>query len=758
MADERQTSFSAGELSPLLWGRTDLEIYRKGARTLKNRFVSKTGAAVSRPGTLKVATAKLPDVALLPFVYSDTEAFILEAGEYYLRVLSLDGVLVQELTAPWRSSEVGALQYAQAGYVMTIAHPAIEPLELRAPQPGVSSTWLLVAARFEPPGDTPSSTQSLTPVFKDVLNNLRLGPMLQGGVGLFVLDAAHPPREWRYLVSAIMRHNLTGEEIETLPVQIGEYYDGVSRSTVASLPADNLLVLFPDAPIRLSHPTFGPLIGTLSDHANWSPVGIVYYRGRGSLYGFIGTTRYAQPFIDFGEEPDYTRQPLRGEAPFQPGSLSSYSPKPAAVTYFQQRRAFALDQRVSLSATDEWANHDRPIPPFIVDSSPLDYTFIGRRRESARALISHRRLLVFTDTSVWSLGSGDDGALTPATASLRLEDEVGAASLMPLVIDGMVLYVSAKSRGVRALSFARGDAGGYVSQDVSWVAEHLFRKETIVSWCYQREPWGVVWAARSDGALLSLSRSGDGVLGWARHFTGERTENGEVVADEILSVCSLPDGAADAVYVAVRRGSSTYIERLFRRENETPAQISDDMGDADFAVDSAISASVDVDVDDTISGLDHLEGREVWVCAPGNPPRGPYTVAAGSIDVEPISIENDPDNPGTVACMVGLPFTADLGLLDAPWAHLNQKTTVKVGFEVDSSRGGLFIGEESDRLHEWRHREVADSYDNPGAASVLAVIAVSGKWQRSGRAFVRQARPIGTTILGVIREVAVGGK
>lgn len=758
MAEHRQTSFSAGELSPLLWGRNDLELYGKGARTLKNYFISKQGSSVSRPGTLKVATAKLADVALIPFIYSDTEAFILELGENYLRVLALDGTLVFETIAVWRASEVRSIQYAQAGYVLTLTHKSFPPLELRAPQPGVSATWVFVEARFTPPGDSPTDVQSLTPVFKDVGGNLRLSPMLVGGVTLFTLDAAHPPREWKYLVSSILRHNITGEEIETLPVAILQYFDGVSAASVTNLPTDNLLVLYPDAPIILRNPLFGPTVGTLSDHVNWSPVGTIFYRGRGNLFGFIGTTRYAQDFVDVGEEPNYSRQPLRGEAPFQPAGLSSYSPKPAAVAFFQQRRAFALDQRVAISATDEWANHDRPIPPFIVDSSPLDYTFIGRLRESARSLVGHRRLLIFSDTSVWSLGAGDDGALTPAGAAMRLEDECGSAALMPLVVDGLVLYVRAKGRGVRALSLvSNGDSTGYSVKDASWFAEHLFRTETIISWCFQRDPWGVVWAVRSDGVLLSLSRSGDGVLGWARHVTGERIEGTETVFDQFLSVCCVPSGQADVVFAAVKRGANTFIERFYIRENQTPVVISEDMADADFAVDCSVSDEVAVDVAETITGLGELEGRDVWVTAPANPPQGPYRVTGGQITIDPFSVENDPGT-GNVGVIIGLAFTADLGTLDAPFAHISQKTTVKVGFEVDTSRGGLELGEEEDRLHPWRSRATADDYGNPAAASVLAVVSVSGKWQRSGRAFLRQPKPIATTILGITREVAVGGK
>jgi len=46
-------SFNAGEVSPTLWRRTDVERVQVGCRTLKNFFVHPHGAAVRRPGFVR---------------------------------------------------------------------------------------------------------------------------------------------------------------------------------------------------------------------------------------------------------------------------------------------------------------------------------------------------------------------------------------------------------------------------------------------------------------------------------------------------------------------------------------------------------------------------------------------------------------------------------------------------------------------------------------------------------------------------------
>ena len=50
-----QTNFTAGELSPRLEGRVDIEKYFNSAKTLENVFVHPHGGASRRPGTHYVA-------------------------------------------------------------------------------------------------------------------------------------------------------------------------------------------------------------------------------------------------------------------------------------------------------------------------------------------------------------------------------------------------------------------------------------------------------------------------------------------------------------------------------------------------------------------------------------------------------------------------------------------------------------------------------------------------------------------------------
>ena len=53
------TNFRAGELSPRLEGRIDLEKYNEGAQTLQNMLVFPQGGTTRRPGTYYAGSSKM---------------------------------------------------------------------------------------------------------------------------------------------------------------------------------------------------------------------------------------------------------------------------------------------------------------------------------------------------------------------------------------------------------------------------------------------------------------------------------------------------------------------------------------------------------------------------------------------------------------------------------------------------------------------------------------------------------------------------
>ncbi len=132
-------SFNTGEVSPLLVGRVDLENLRRACRKLRNFIPRVFGGAFRRPSLLHLETALLPNrhCRLIPFVFSASTKFQIEAGHRYLRIFEanhgevvLGDDLDTALASPWQESEVDEIQYVQVNDVMFLSHPNHPPQEL----------------------------------------------------------------------------------------------------------------------------------------------------------------------------------------------------------------------------------------------------------------------------------------------------------------------------------------------------------------------------------------------------------------------------------------------------------------------------------------------------------------------------------------------------------------------------------------------------------------------------------------------------
>ncbi len=107
-----QHSFNAGEWSPRMFGRTDLDKYRAAARLISNWQLIPQGGLVRRSGTRFASFSKnsaTETARLVPFVFSDTQAYVLEIGDRYTRFHTLEGSLRLQILTPVRSADLNAI-------------------------------------------------------------------------------------------------------------------------------------------------------------------------------------------------------------------------------------------------------------------------------------------------------------------------------------------------------------------------------------------------------------------------------------------------------------------------------------------------------------------------------------------------------------------------------------------------------------------------------------------------------------------------
>ncbi len=90
-------ALNAGELSPQLEGRSDLQKYSSGCRLLENLIIQPYGGATRRPGLKYVAETKDSSKVsrLISFEFNQVQAYHLEFGDQYIRFVK-DGAQIEK--------------------------------------------------------------------------------------------------------------------------------------------------------------------------------------------------------------------------------------------------------------------------------------------------------------------------------------------------------------------------------------------------------------------------------------------------------------------------------------------------------------------------------------------------------------------------------------------------------------------------------------------------------------------------------------
>jgi hypothetical protein len=85
--------FTGGEVSPEVWGRTETNEWPAMLEKARNVILNPRGGALRRPGLHHVCPTKFPEgkSRLIPFVFSDTQSYILEFGDFYVRFFRDEG-------------------------------------------------------------------------------------------------------------------------------------------------------------------------------------------------------------------------------------------------------------------------------------------------------------------------------------------------------------------------------------------------------------------------------------------------------------------------------------------------------------------------------------------------------------------------------------------------------------------------------------------------------------------------------------------
>ncbi|HEX7386244.1 MAG TPA: hypothetical protein VF285_03075 [Castellaniella sp.] len=721
-----QLSFSGGEVTPEFFGRADDSKYQSGLASCRNFIVKPQGPVENRAGFGFVREVKdsAKRTRLIAFTYSTTQTMVIELGAGYFRFHTQGATLLAGSPAAYDAGHayvIGDLvSDAGANYYCTAPTTGNAPPDV--------SYWYLLPASGEYEAPNPFAEADLFDIH-----------YVQSADVLTLVHPNYPPCELRRLGATqwvLQDISFTpGIAAPAAPTVTAAGSSGAAINhyyVVTAMDADNVR----ESPASTAGSVSSNLFQTgCTNTIAWATVTGAsrynVYKQQGGLYGYIGQTD-GLSIVDDNISPDMSKTPPIYETVFDgPGKY------PAAVSYFEQRRCFAGTTNkpqnlwMTKSATESDMSYSLPVKA----DDRIAFRVAAREANTVRHIVPLSQLLVLTSSAEWAIVPINSDAITPDTTSVRPQSYVGASNVQPVIVNNTLLYSAARGGHARELAY-NWQASGFVTGDLSLRAPHLFDTYRIVDMAYAKAPIPLVWMVSTSGDLLGLTYVPEQQVGaWHRHDTDGAFESCAVVAEN----------EEDVLYCIIRRSVNgqevRYVERMASRYITSP--------DNAFFVDSGMTyAGAPAK---TISGLDHLEGKEVSILADGGVhPR--QVVTDGSIHLE---------HEASVV-QVGLPITAELATLpiamqiDSAFGQGRPKNINQVWLRVFQS-SGIFVGPSLDRLTEAKQRTDEPYGSAPALKTEEIAIRTTPSWSDGGQVYVRQSDPLPLTVVALTVEVALGG-
>ena len=636
-----QTSFTAGELSPRIMGRTDMDRYAYGLKRCRNAYPVKHGGVRRRPGLRYIAAALSATAGasvLVAFNEGSTSAWMLEFGNLQVRVRDSAGAVVTTLASPYSSADLAQLDWAQSDSTLWLFHPS-HPVQ-RLQRLG-ASTWVLSPAPFtqqpfDEVGFKPAASATLSDATVGVGRTLTASgaTFLAADVGRGVIFDAGLAVITGYTSTTVVTVEITRAFAST-SLAAGQWTVDSSPQTTCTPSAKD--------PV-------GATITLTLGAAGWRAdnVGAIV-RINAGLCRITGYTSATVVNARILRELSATVAAPALSWSLEPVVWSAAYGYPRTGTIYQQRLIVAGN---TLKPRTVWGSRIGELLDFerwTDDSDSFAFTIDSDDSTAIVYLTGAQELAVLTQSGENSMRGGVEKPITPTNVRIKLESTHGCAQVRPLQINREAIFVQRAGRKVRAFGY-RYDFDGFSAPDVTALSEHL-TAGGIVSMAYAQEPDSLVWAVRGDGALLSCTIDRDqqpSVLAWALHETDGVVE----------CVATMPTSDSEQVWVIVRRtvdgATVRYLERLEEDWEPWPTSYVPPEGieapNFGFTVDCGIA--FDGAATDTFA-VPHLVGKTAAILADGAKMTPQIVPADGNV-VLPRDAER---------VLIGLPFESRITLL-----------------------------------------------------------------------------------------------
>ena len=788
------TNFKAGELSPRLEGRIDLQKYNEAAQTLQNMVVFPSGGTTRRPGTFFAGRTKENSKArLINFEFSDEQAYVLEFGENYIRFYKDGGILTEATTS------ITAITSANPAVVTAASHGLSNGDRVFIKNVGgmseVNNLEFTVAGAttntFELSGIDSSgytaytsggtvgkivevtTTYSVTDIFE--INHAQSADVL------YLAHKDHAPAK-------LTRTTATSFTLTEIDFVDGPYLDENDTATTLYASADTGSVtitasaaLFTSADVgrlirfrevleveydewqsstsyssnefvRFNGHVYKQVTGSTQISGNTPPVhlsgtetyGSIDWEYRHDDTGHVEITAFTSSTEvtatvkedDKGISvlPHNTVGSGNATTRWSLGAFGGDQGFPKAVAFYEQRLYFAgttgRPQTIFGSVSADFENQT----PGTNDDDAVNITIASDQVNVIKHLLPARFLQILTTSAEFTLSGGTGASpVTPTNLNVLRETTFGTSQIRPLRAGNSTIIIQKGQEKVKEITFDL-DTDGLLGVDLSILADHIPRGG-LNDMVWQQEPELIIWFVHSDGRLVGLTYDrANAAIGWHDHIIG-----GD---GEVESITAIPSGAEDQVYLSVKRtidGSTVrHIEFI------KPLNFGTDVTDA-FFVDSGLTYNGSATT--TITGLNHLEGEEVAILADGSTHPN-KTVSGGSITLERSASKVHVGYAYTsLVETLRMEAGADDGVAQGKIKRIHGIT---VRF-IDSV--GAEVGPDTANLDRIPFRDSSMSMNQPVPlfSGDKEIFFPSG-YENDARVVVRQNQPLPMTIIAVMRR------
>lgn len=809
-----QTNFTAGELSPRMYGRTDIDRYNNAAKTLENAHPVIHGGAVRRAGTRFAQETKTSAKRsrVIEFIFSKDLAYMLEFGDYYVRMYSPNGVyLGVELVTLYSEAMLADIDYAQGADTMFLFHPSVPPQRLRR---FTNASWDLSAVPFtvqpfDEIGISPATTLTLSALTGTVTATASASAFLPSDVGRNIVALAGIGMITGYTSATVVTVAVSNAFL-SLSLTSGNWNMDVSPQgfikPTAKDPAGSVISVFGSV-TRAATLTLTAKTGAITINASASvfvagDTGKILYGDSGqvtltyvSATQCTGTTTtdflllsYPQGAWGITESLFRTTDDIGKFIRVNGGLLkltAFVSASQATATIITAMSsivaspplAWTLESSVwnaangyprtgTLHEQRLWCAGSTKYPQTIwgsrtalyydftkgtADSDACIFTISSDEINPISYLASNRTMLIHTYGGELSMAGGQEKPITPTNVQIKPQTGYGSKIVRPLVVGKESIFVQRSGRKVRAMSYAF-QIDGYQAPDLTVLAEHI-TAAGVVSMAYQQDPDQMLWLVLGDGALISCTLDRDQqVNGWARHYTEGAFE----------SVATIPIGTQDQIWVIVRRTVNGVTKRYVEYFDNTfqpiyPVAL-DPLAMPPLATVLTYGCTTDCSLvidnatgQTTFTGLGFLEGKTVDIVADGSAMM-PLVVTGGAITLPRPSKRT----------LIGLHFKSTIKLLTPEvgtgtgTAQGNSMSAREITMRFKDTLGAeVMDGEGRAQEVPFRHLTTGVLDKAPPLYSGLVRIEMLG-WER-GRSEISiiQNQPLPMQLLSVVRKLTV---